>query len=390
MSLWIDCYQWWNNFPDVVKTCSCRYLLVDNGSFSGRMSSSRKRAGKRRRSHVIASEQVKRRIQQGMEPKRTSFRSVPVTLLTLAVLSSAIATPTIYDRVSRLRRPPPECGVSLAGGAISNSSAHDPVQRTSVAGTYNRAPLSFEANNGQADASVKFLTRGVGYELFLTSTQAVLSLQRKTSERTNRNTEKDLRTHGNLQPSAARDVVRMKFIGARSDTRVAGEEVLRGKVNYLLGSDPRAWRTNIATYGKVRYDNIYHGIDLVYHGNQRRLEYDFHVAPGADPDLIRLGFEGVKHIELDSVTGDLVMRLSGGALIRQHKPIMYQEEQGRRRPIAGQFVIRARSQIGFDVGTYIEPYHSSSTPFLSTGRISAAMVRKRLRASPSTARGVCM
>ncbi len=283
-----------------------------------------------------------------METKRTSLGSVAVGLLTLALLCTAIATPAIHDRVSRPRPFRAESASPPAGRPISGSPADPLVQRTSAAATYNKAPLSFEANHGQADARVKFLTRGVGYELHLTSTQAVLQLQKKTNQKKGR----ELRAHGNLQPSARRDVVKMTLMGARSDTRVAGEEVLPGKVNYLLGSDPRAWRTDIATYGKVRYDNIYDGIDLVYHGNQRRLEYDFEVAPGADPDVIRLGFEGVKRFELDSVTGDLVMRLSGGALIRQHKPILYQEEQGKRRPIAGQFVIRARDQVGFDVGAY--------------------------------------
>ena len=285
-------------------------------------------------------------------PQRTSRGSVPVALLTLALLTSAIATPRIHEHISRPRPSRAESAVSQRKGAISTSSSPHPVQRTSAAATYNKAPLSFEANHGQADASVKFLTRGAGYELYLTSTQAVMSLERKTTQRTNRKTDKDFRAHANLQPSAQRDVVRMTLIGARSGARVAGEEVLPGKVNYLLGSDPQAWRRDIATYGKVRYNNIYQGIDLVYHGNQRRLEYDFQVTPGADPDLIRLGFEGVKRIGLDSATGDLVMRLSGGALIRQHKPILYQEVQGARRPIAGQFVMRARGQIGFDVGVY--------------------------------------
>lgn len=287
-----------------------------------------------------------------MEPERTSLGSLPVALLTLALLSAAIATPIIGDRVSRPRPLRAESALSLATVAPSNSSANEPVQRTSAAAKYNRAPLGFEANHGQAIAAVKFITRGVGYELYLTSTQAVLSLEKKPSARANQKTEKDLRAHRNLQPAARRDVVRMTLMGARSEARVAGEEVLPGKVNYLLGNDPRAWRTNVPTYGKVKYDNIYDGIDLVYHGNQRRLEYDFHVAPGADPDLIRLGFEGVKRIEIDSVTGDLVMRLSGGAFIRQHKPILYQEVQGKRRPIAGQFAIRARGQVGFDVGAY--------------------------------------
>ena len=103
---------------------------------------------------------------------------------------------------------------------------------------------------------------------------------------------------------------------------------------------------------KVRYQNVYDGIDLVYYGSQRYLEYDFHLAPGADPRAIRLGLEGIKRAELDSMTGDLIMRLSGGAVIRQYKPVMYQEVGGMRRPVTGRFVFRERGQVGFEVGAY--------------------------------------
>ena len=193
---------------------------------------------------------------------------------------------------------------------------------------------------------------GAGYQLYLTSTEAVLSLNRDAGGGKNKQAEKDFRSRANARPSSTGDVVRMKLLGARSDARISGEDVLPGKVNYLLGSDPRAWRTNVATYGKVRYEDVYQGIDLVYYGSQRRLEYDFHLAPGADPGAIRLGFEGVKRTELDAVTGDLIMRLSGGEVIRQHKPVLYQEVGGARRAVAGRFALRGRGQVGFEVGAY--------------------------------------
>ncbi|HEX6716883.1 MAG TPA: SBBP repeat-containing protein [Pyrinomonadaceae bacterium] len=144
----------------------------------------------------------------------------------------------------------------------------------------------------------------------------------------------------------------MTLLQARPDVAVSGEEVLPGKANYLLGNDPQSWRTNVATYGKVKYKNVYQGIDLVYYGNQRSLEYDFHLAPGANPEEIRLGIEGVKRTEIDSVTGDLIMRFSSGEVIRQHKPVLYQEVDGARRAVAGRFVFRGRNQIGFEVGAY--------------------------------------
>jgi hypothetical protein len=224
-------------------------------------------------------------------------------------------------------------------------------QRTRAAEAYAKARLSFEANQGQTDPSVKFVARGAGYQLYLTSTEAVLALNKGGGGNNNRSLQ-DFRLRTNRRPASEGDLVRMKLLGASSNTRLSGEDVLPGKVNYLLGNNPRGWRTNVATYEKVKYENVYEGIDLLYYGNQRRLEYDFHVAPGADPGAIRLGFEGVKRMELDSKTGDLIMQLSRGEVIRQHKPVMYQEIDGARRAVAGRFIRRGLAQVGFEVGDY--------------------------------------
>jgi hypothetical protein len=222
-------------------------------------------------------------------------------------------------------------------------------QRTAKA--YGNAPLSFEANQGQSDPSVKFLARGAGYQLSLTSTGAVLSIRRGSAKSRNKQTVKDFPFLTNERQSLKEAVVSMRLLGARSDSCVSGEDELPGKVNYLLGNDPRAWRTNVATYGKVRYETVYQGVDLVYYGSQRQLEYDFHLAPGADPRIIRLGFAGVKQTELDA-GGDLVLRLSGGEVIRQHKPVLYQEVNGTRQTVDGRFVLRGHRQVGFEVGPY--------------------------------------
>jgi hypothetical protein len=212
-------------------------------------------------------------------------------------------------------------------------------------------PLSFEANQGQANPAVKFLARGSGYQLSLTSAGAALSLRKHSAGAGNKRTEKDFHFQSNKRQQSKEALVTMRLLGARSDTCVSGEEMLPGKVNYLLGNDPQAWRTNVATYGKVRYGDVYQGIDLVYYGSQRQLEYDFHLAPGADPSIIRLGFAGVKRTELDAA-GDLVLQLSGGEVIRQHKPVLYQEVNGTRQTVAGRFVLRGRNQVGFEVGPY--------------------------------------
>src|SRR5262249_48340948 len=147
---------------------------------------------------------------------------------------------------------------------------------------YANLPLSFEANQGQSDSAVKWLSRGHGYSVFLTSTEAVLVLSKGTVE------------------DRESTVLRMRLAGANAEPGVSGVDELPGKSNYFIGSDPAKWRTNIPTYAKVRYRDVYSGIDLVYYGNGRQLENDFVVSAGADPSVIRVGFEGSRHVSMDS------------------------------------------------------------------------------------------
>ena len=143
--------------------------------------------------------------------------------------------------------------LQLLGWSAAN--ADDKVERlpqVRVSETYGRLPLYFEANRGQTDPQVKFISRGDGYVLFLTSREAVLALNAPTG-----------------QPAeGAQTVVRMRFVGADSEPRVSGEEESPGKANYFIGNDPAKWRRNVPTYAKVRYENVYPGVDLVYYGNQ--------------------------------------------------------------------------------------------------------------------------
>jgi hypothetical protein len=132
------------------------------------------------------------------------------------------------------------------------------------------------------------------------------------------------------------DVLRMKLMGANSATCVTGLEELPGKSNYLLGNDPKQWRTNVARYAKVKYQAVYPGIDLIYYGKEQQLEYDFIVAPGAEPSAIRQDFEGAQSVDIDT-TGNLVLRTSGGE-VHQRKPFIYQETNGKKREIAGRYV----------------------------------------------------
>jgi hypothetical protein len=234
----------------------------------------------------------------------------------------------------------------LPGAALSR-----PVDGRSVAlalqGTSEERSVQFEANRGQTVESVDFLARGPGYTLFLTPAEAVLSL-RSESERdtlhTHERAQQVDRPRGlaadaaPVQPTVAAksDVLRMRVMGSNAYSTV-GEAELPGKVNYLLGDDPSLWRTGVATYGRVRYAAVYPDIDLVYYGQGAGLEYDFVLAPGAAPDQIRLRFMGADSLELDAA-GDLLVHLPGGT-VRQERPLIYQELEGRREPVAGGYVL---------------------------------------------------
>jgi uncharacterized repeat protein (TIGR01451 family) len=214
--------------------------------------------------------------------------------------------------------------------------------------TFSHQPLSFEANRGQADPRVQFIARGAAYSIGLTPTAADLVL-RPASD------------------TDAAATVRMSLAGARGGSRGTGVDELPGKINYFLGNDSTKWVTNVPTYARVEYADVYPGVDLVYYGNQRELEYDFIVAPGADPRRIALAFDGAEGIELDG-NRDLRLHVPGGAGdIRLHTPVVYQEIDGRRVSVDSAFRIAkgAPSRIGIDVGGYDETRPLVIDPILS-------------------------
>ena len=158
----------------------------------------------------------------------------------------------------------------------------------------------------------------------------------------------------------------MKLIDANPTPRVTGIEELSGRSNYFIGNDPAKWRTNVPTYSKVEYRDVYPGVSLVYYGNQQQLEYDLVVAPGADPSTIGLSFVGADRLEVDG-DGDLVLHTAAGT-IRQRKPVIYQEISGVRKEISGGYVFKGEHQVGFKVAAYdasqplvIDPVLSYST-----------------------------
>lgn len=222
---------------------------------------------------------------------------------------------------------------------------------------YGHIPLSFESNQGQTDSSVDFLARGAGYTLFLKPTEAVFSLQNsdcKSETEDGRVTPTEA-AQAKAKPRSATcnsksKVLRMKLAGADQTAVVQSSEQLPGKVNYFTGKNPERWQTEIPTYARVSYTQVYPGVDLVYYGNQRQLEYDFIVAPGRDASAIKLQFDGADKVEVNAA-GDLLLSL-GESVIRQPKPLVYQEVSGARRAVDGDYQVDEGGQVGFAIGAY--------------------------------------
>lgn len=201
--------------------------------------------------------------------------------------------------------------------------------RARVAESFGRLPLSFELNKGQIDKQVKFLSHGPGYDLFLTSTEAVLRVQKPTALQAEKSKDPEVREG---------TVLRLKMLGANATPEVEGQEELPGKIHYFIGNDPTQWRRNIPTYKKAYFKGIYPGIDVVYYGTQRELEYDFVIGPGANPKLIRFSVEGADKIRLDK-SGKLLLSLKHGE-VSLNKAVIYQlDENGSRREVNGTYVI---------------------------------------------------
>jgi hypothetical protein len=250
------------------------------------------------------------------------------TALILAL--GAVGGTSILLQADGLSHAPPSAARTGAPAADLRSATAE--ARRQAVETLGQLPLRFERNDGQFDAATRFAARGLRYGLTLRSRDAVISL------------------HGaNGQTSAA---VRMALIGARHAPAISGSEPQAGVINHLRGQDPAAWQTSVPAFARVRYAGIYDGIDLVYYGNEQKLEYDFEIAPGRDPRTIRLRFDGATGVTREQATGDLLVHVTGGDPLRQHTPIAYQTIRGVRRAVESRYAIHADGTVGFDVGAY--------------------------------------
>ncbi|MCI0489287.1 MAG: SBBP repeat-containing protein, partial [Blastocatellia bacterium] len=251
----------------------------------------------------------------------------------------------------------------------SNESGRRSVTSDRLKNNSGGLPFTFEPNQGQIDPQVKFISRGQGYTMFLTPTEAVMKLKSEKSGVGSQNQTPSQLTSDRRPPTT--DVLRIRMVGANPYPKITGIDKLPERVNYFIGRNPAKWRADVPAYTRVKYESIYRGIDMVYYGKDGELEYDFNVAPGADPAQIRLGFCGAEGIEI-APDGDLVLRVAGGE-VRQRRPVAYQELKGERREVTCRYTMR-NQVIGLDVGSYdrskplvIDPVLIYSTYFGGSG-----------------------
>ena len=230
---------------------------------------------------------------------------------------------------------------SISAGA--QSAAQVP-SAASINANYAKLPLTFELNHGQIDPHVRFVSRGPGYTAFLTSDGMVLSLRAKRVA-TSQPTGLDVPAS-----SSTRSALRFRLLGAAKNPSVVGEIPQLGRVNYFVGNNPAKWQRNVPTYGRVRYKNVYPGIDLLYYGNQRQLEYDFAIAPGVDASQIKFEIRGAKKIQIET-DGALALTTSNGDIHFQ-APKIYQESNGQRTEVGGGYVVTDPTHVSFHLAPY--------------------------------------
>ncbi|HXW16296.1 MAG TPA: SBBP repeat-containing protein, partial [Terriglobia bacterium] len=261
-------------------------------------------------------------------------------------------------------------GGNIFAGTESAANSTLPASATASRARVNAAaaswPLRFEENTGQVQGTdagdVRYVSRGNAYTLFLTSTEAVLVLRQHD----------DNKARGKASPV----VLRMRLSSGNRVPALTGQDELPGKSNYFIGNDASKWRTGVANFGRVAEKDVYPGIDLVYHGNQGQLEYDFDVAPQADARRIRFALEGSQGLRIDS-QGDLLVKVDGGEL-RFRRPRAEQRAEGHRIPINVNYALHGKNEVTFSLAKYdrrlplvIDPILAYST-YLGGSNIDSA------------------
>ncbi|ACL01790.1 conserved repeat domain protein [Desulfatibacillum aliphaticivorans] len=218
-----------------------------------------------------------------------------------------------------------------------------PAQSKWANAAVRRLPMTFEPNAGQAQGQVRFIARCPGAVLYFYDNAVDFCVEGGNGASGDRG--------GNTSGIRRTDRIRMRLDGARPSPQIEAVGRLPGKANYFTGKNPAQWKTGIPTYRKVKYHSVYPGIDLVFYGNPRMLEYDFIVRPGTDPSQIRIAFEGAK-ADKATPNGALELSAPGGLRVLQHKPVIYQEDGGLRQPVEGGYEKLGPGLYGFELASY--------------------------------------
>ena len=254
---------------------------------------------------------------------------------------------------------------STSPAAPLQSPAMSPDQSTRVRAGLETLPLAFEANQGQTDPHVKYMARATGYTVFLTANDAVFALHSRSASAATHAS----RTHGATTTapekgsSAAKEkaakekeendraaAIHLHLVGGNPQSQIVADSKLPGRSNYFIGNDRSQWHANVAQYARISYRDAYPGVNMAFHGEQKQLEFDFIVAPGAMPAAIRLGVTGAQRVATDEA-GNLILASAAGDVLL-HKPVAYQQKDGVRQPVDARFVLQAKNQVSFELGNY--------------------------------------
>ncbi len=234
-----------------------------------------------------------------------------------------------------------------------------------VRARFDALPIRFDLNQGQLATPVRFLARGAGYDLFLTTSDAVLTLDGPclSCAPTTRQipSTRGPRPHTLVSgpPAFPRDrsarpmrqsSVRLSLVGANPHPQIIGLDRLPGVSNYFLGNNPQHWRAQVPGFARVEYRAIYPGIDVIYYGRQGHLEDDYILAPGANPAHLRLRLGGARALTVDA-RGALLIQTAAGTL-RQGVPQAYQDVAGQRRGVAAWYVTTGHGVVAIHIGPY--------------------------------------
>ncbi|MGB8064261.1 MAG: SBBP repeat-containing protein [Candidatus Sulfotelmatobacter sp.] len=262
-----------------------------------------------------------------------------VAALSVAVLAFAGVTHLRHQRATVSQLP-------------ANAPAARAAQSSRVRSNFGALPLAFEANQGQTDPRVKYMARGSGYTVFLTPNDTVFALHSSTpaSPSAAHATNFAERSRARLAQKQINASISMKLAGGNPQPAIAAQNELPGHSNYFIGRDPSQWQTGVKQYSRVSYRDVYPGVDMAFHGQQRQLEFDFIISPGASPAPIAFDVSGARKISTDA-DGNLVLASQAGNVLL-HKPVAYQEKNNTREPVDAGFVVQANNKIGFTLGNY--------------------------------------